>query len=282
MIEKMMKNYKLLIIIPIIVTTIMFGVILFNGVEQGVELKGGSLANLELTKDMSSKELKDMFSNKLNGANVDVLSKIDSKASIEIGTEVNETTFTDVLGDAGKIISYNAIGPVLSSEAMVQIYWAIAFAFIFMAITVFIIFREFVPSIAIILAAVSDIIVAIGGMSIFHVDLSIASVGAILMLIGYSVDTDILLTTRLLKRKEGTIPQRALNAMKTGLTMSIAAIVSMVVLYIVTLILIPEASTLGDIAIVLIFGLLADIITTWLMNLGIIRWYLGDKGVENL
>ncbi|MDR3222693.1 MAG: protein translocase subunit SecF [Methanobrevibacter sp.] len=282
MIEKMMKNYKLLIIIPVIVTTIMFGVILFNGLEQGVELKGGSIANLELTNNMSSTELKNMFSSKLNGVNIDVLSNINSRASIEIGTDVNETTFTDVLGDAGKIISYNAIGPVLSSEAMVQIYWAIAFAFLFMAITVFIIFREFVPSIAIILAAVSDIIVAIGGMSIFHIDLSIASVGAILMLIGYSVDTDILLTTRLLKRKEGTVSQRALNAMKTGLTMSIAAIVSMVVLYIVTLILIPEASTLGDIAIVLIFGLLADIITTWLMNLGIIRWYLGDTGVENL
>lgn len=282
MIEKMMKNYKLLIIIPVVVTVIMLGVILLNGLEQGVELKGGSIANLELNKNMSSTELKNMLSNKLNGSDVDVLSKMDSKVSVEIGNEVDEDVFTNIIGDTGKIISYNSIGPVLSAEAMVQIYWAIAFAFIFMSITVFIIFREFVPSIAIILAAVSDIVVAVGGMSIFHIDLSIASVGAILMLIGYSVDSDILLTTRLLKRREGTVHQRALNAMKTGLTMSFAAIISMIVLYIVTIILIPEASTLSNIAIVLIFGLLADIIATWLMNLGIIRWYLGDKGVEGV
>ncbi|MDR2623616.1 MAG: protein translocase subunit SecF [Methanobrevibacter sp.] len=282
MIEKMMKNYKLLIVIPVIVTIIMLGVILTNGLEQGVELKGGSIANLELTKNMSSTELKNTLSNKLNSSSVDVLSKVDSKVSVEIGNEVNETVFTDVVGDTGKIISYSSIGPVLSAEAMVQIYWAIAFAFIFMSITVFIIFREFVPSIAIILAAVSDIVVAIGGMSIFHIDLSIASVGAILMLIGYSVDSDILLTTRLLRRKEGTVSQRALNAMKTGITMSFAAIVAMAVLYIVTIVLIPEASTLSDIAIVLIFGLLGDITATWLMNLGIIRWYLGDKGADNL
>jgi len=282
MIEKMMKKYKLLIAIPVIVTVIMLGVILANGLEEGIELKGGSIANLELNKDISSPELKNLLSTKLNSTDVDILSRTGSKTSIEIGTEINETDFTDALGDTGKIISYNAIGPVLSAEAMVQIYWAIAFAFIFMSITVFIIFREFVPSIAIILAAVSDIVVAVGGMSIFHINLSIASVGAILMLIGYSVDSDILLTTRLLKRKDGTVSQRALNAMKTGLTMSIAAIVAMAVLYIVTIIYIPEASTLSDIAIVLIFGLLGDIIATWLMNLGIIRWYLGDKGVDNV
>ncbi|GAA5819051.1 MAG: protein translocase subunit SecF [Methanobrevibacter sp. CfCl-M3] len=282
MIEKMMKKYKLLIVIPVIVTVIMLGVILANGLEEGIELKGGSIANLELNKDISSPELKNLLSTKLNSTDVDILSRTGSKTSIEIGTEINETDFTDALGDTGKIISYNAIGPVLSAEAMVQIYWAIAFAFIFMSITVFIIFREFVPSIAIILAAVSDIVVAVGGMSIFHINLSIASVGAILMLIGYSVDSDILLTTRLLKRKDGTVSQRALNAMKTGLTMSIAAIVAMAVLYIVTIIYIPEASTLSDIAIVLIFGLLGDIIATWLMNLGIIRWYLGDKGVDNV
>ncbi|MDR1820679.1 MAG: protein translocase subunit SecF [Methanobrevibacter sp.] len=282
MIEKMMKNYKLLIAIPVIVTVIMLGVVLANGLEEGIELKGGSIANLELNKDISSPELKNLLSTKLNGTDVEVLSRTGSKTSIEIGTEINETHFIDALGDTGKIISYNAIGPVLSAEAMVQIYWAIAFAFIFMSITVFIIFREFVPSIAIILAAVSDIVVAVGGMSIFHINLSIASVGAILMLIGYSVDSDILLTTRLLKRKDGTVSQRALNAMKTGLTMSIAAIVAMAVLYMVTIIYIPEASTLSNIAIVLIFGLLGDIIATWLMNLGIIRWYLGDKGVDNV
>ncbi len=93
---------------------------------------------------------------------------------------------------------------MLGEEAMTQVYYALAFAFLFMSITVFIIFRDFVPSLAVILAALSDIIIAIGGMSLFGIPLSVASVGAILMLIGYSVDTDILLTTRILKRKEGT------------------------------------------------------------------------------
>ena len=143
-----------------------------------------------------------------------------------------------------------------------------------MSITVFIIFRNFVPSMAVILAALSDIIIAIGGMSLFGIPLSVASVGAILMLIGYSVDTDILLTTRLLKRKEGTVTERALDAMKTGLTMAAAAIGAMAALYLVVIFLIPAAQTLADIAAVLIIGLVADILATWLMNLGILLWYM--------
>jgi preprotein translocase subunit SecF len=31
---------------------------------------------------------------------------------------------------------------------------------------------------------------------------------------------------------------------------------------------------LGEIAAVLIIGLVADVVVTWLMNLGILRWYM--------
>jgi preprotein translocase subunit SecF len=157
---------------------------------------------------------------------------------------------------------------------MGQIYVAMIFAFLFMAITVFVVFREPVPSVAIILAALCDILIALGGMSIFKIPLSIASVGALLMLIGYSVDTDILLTTRLLKRREGTVEERAKNAMYTGLTMSFAAIAAMGILFVVTKILMPEATTLSNISAVLVIGLIGDILSTWLMNLGILKTYI--------
>jgi preprotein translocase subunit SecF len=88
------------------------------------------------------------------------------------------------------------------------------------------------------------------------------------------VDTDILLTTRVLKDKKGTVTERAMKAMGTGLTMTIAAIGAMVALYLVVALFIPAASTLADIAAVLIIGLVADIMTTWVMNLGILRWYM--------
>ena len=274
MLEKMLDNHRILIAIPIILALLSLLLIGFNGLEQGVDLKGGSQAELQLTGSVSPTELQDTLDAKLDSNNIKVTSNGNNKVTVELENNVNSSTFTSALDGKANVISYNEIGPVLSEEAMGQIYIAMLFAFIFMAITVFIVFREPVPSVAIILAALCDILIALGGMSIFKIPLSIASVGALLMLIGYSVDTDILLTTRLLKRREGTVEQRAKNAMYTGLTMSFAAIAAMSILFVVTIIIMPEATTLSNISAVLVIGLIGDILSTWLMNLGILKTYI--------
>ncbi len=271
--ERFLESYKPLIIIPVVITIIAIILALTIGLEEGIELKGGTTVAVQLEKPVSQGELKTLISDGISNQQVDVtVSK--NQATVEIAGHADVVKLSSVLEGTGTISSYRSVGPVLGKESMTQIYYALAFAFIFMSITVFIIFRDLIPSIAIITVALSDIIIAIGGMSLFGIPLSVASVGAILMLIGYSVDTDIMLTTRILKRKEGTITERAVTAMKTGLTMAVTSISSMVALYLVVIFLIPSAQTLADIAAVLIIGLTADILTTWLMNLGILRWYL--------
>ena len=269
-----MENHKILIAIPIILALLSLVLIGVHGLEQGVDLKGGSQAELQLLGSVTPSELEDTLDAKLNTNNIKVTNNGNNKVTVELENNINSSTFASAINGKAKVISYNEIGPVLSEEAMGQIYIAMLFAFLFMAITVFIVFREPVPSVAIILAALCDILIALGGMSIFKIPLSIASVGALLMLIGYSVDTDILLTTRLLKRREGTVEERAKNAMYTGLTMSFAAIAAMAILFIVTKILMPEATTLSNISAVLVIGLIGDILSTWLMNLGILKTYI--------
>jgi len=274
LIDRILKSYKPLIAIPAAITLIALLLVTFNGLNESVDLKGGALAELTLEKSVTQPELESLLREKLGTGDVKVLSIRGERATVQFGTDMDVVKVSEALMGTATINSYKSVGPVLSRQAMNQIYWAIGFAFLFMSLTVFIIFRDPVPSLAVILVAASDIIIAVGGMSLFGIPLSLASVGAILMLIGYSVDTDILLTTRVLKRRKGTINERALGAMKTGVTMSIAAIASMAALYLVTVFAMPEARVLSDIASVLIIGLLADIITTWLMNLGILRWYL--------
>ncbi|WP_346429569.1 protein translocase subunit SecF [Methanothermobacter wolfeii] len=275
--DKLFRSYRPLIAIPVAITVIALLIVVFNGLNESVDLRGGSLADLTLEKSISNAELESILKEKLGLDDVKVISAAGNRVTVQFGTDVDVMKVTDALDGVAKINSYRSVGPLLSKQALNQIYWAIGFAFLFMSITVFIIFRDPIPSVAVILAAVSDIIIALGGMSVFGIPLSLASVGAILMLIGYSVDTDILLTTRLLKQRKGEINRRAFGAMKTGLTMSITAIASMTALYLVTLFIIPEARVLSNIAAVLIIGLAGDILTTWLMNLGILRWYLEAK-----
>ena len=273
-IETLMESYKPLIAVPIIITIIALAILAVNGLNESVDLKGGTITTLQLQKSISQDELKSLIESGLNTSDVTINSFNNNQATVAIGTEADSVTFTNLMNGTATILSYRSVGAVLSAAALTQIIYTLIFAFLFMSVTVFIVFRNFVPSMAVILAALSDIIIAAGGMSLFGIPLSLASVGALLLLIGYSVDTDILLTTRVLKRREGTITERAINAMKTGFTMAAAAIGSMVALYVIVLFFIPSAATLQNIAEVLIIGLVADVIATWLMNLGILRWYM--------
>ncbi|MDD3985865.1 MAG: protein translocase subunit SecF [Methanobacterium sp.] len=278
MINKMLDSYKPLIIIPVIITLIALAIFGTVGLQQGIDLKGGSEAIIQLQQPVTTDQITMMVHNATGVHGIVVIKTSDNQMKVEIpGEAADVTSLTNTLAGTATIQSFDSFGPRLGSEAMKQVYFALVFAFLFMSLTVFIIFRNLIPSLAVIAAALCDIIIAVGGMSLFGIPLSVATVGALLMLIGYSVDTDILLTTRVLKRREGTVNERALNAMKTGFTMAAAAIGSMVALYLSVRFLMPYAQILEEIAAVLIIGLVADILVTWLMNLGILRWYLEGR-----
>ena len=72
--------------------------------------------------------------------------------------------------------------------------------------------------------------------------------------------------------------------MHTGITMTTTTLAALVVMYLVSTysyVLSPsltQINLLSDISIVLIFGLLADLMNTWLLNTSILRWYAGNQG----
>ncbi|MGC9190653.1 MAG: hypothetical protein ACP5FR_01945 [Candidatus Micrarchaeia archaeon] len=176
------------------------------------------------------------------------------------------------------VYSYNQITPTLGAFFLSQLKNIVIAAFILVAISVFFIFRTPIPSLAVIFGAGNDLIVALGAMGAFGIPLGVASIGGLLMLIGYSIDTDMLTSIRILKRSEGTPTERAFGTMKTGITMTSAAIISFGILLIVSYFaFIP---TYFEISGVVLCGLLADLATTWLGNLPIILWYKKRKSVE--
>ncbi|MFH1404448.1 MAG: hypothetical protein ABIH11_09290 [Candidatus Altiarchaeota archaeon] len=168
-------------------------------------------------------------------------------------------------------MNIKSVGPTLGQTFREQGKWAILWAFILMSLVVFIQFKDMVPSVAVIQAAICDPIMALAGMSLFNISFDSASLGALLMLIGYSVDTDILLTARVKKFKSGEVDENIDLAMKTGLMMTSTIVVTMLIVILVTTFLI-QIPTLNTIAYVLMFGLLMDLFTTWFTNAGILKW----------
>ncbi len=167
--------------------------------------------------------------------------------------------------------SYNDVTPTLGAFFLTEVRNIIIIAFILVAIAVFFVFRTPIPSLALVFGAANDIIVALGAMGAFGIPLGVASIGGLLMLIGYSIDTELLSAIRILKRSEGTPSERAISTMKTGVTMTSAAIISFTTLFIIAyIVFIP---TYIEIAGVVIFGLIADVFTTWFGNSIMILWY---------
>jgi len=156
-------------------------------------------------------------------------------------------------------------GSVITSIFKDQALKAIILAFVLMTVVLFISFRQTTAVGVMILCVAFDALGALGGMAAFQVPLSFGSIAALLMIIGYSVDTDILLSNHMLKRFGGEARGHAADAMKTGLMTQGTTILALVAINILT-----TAPLLYELSIVLIFGLMADIINTWFLNVGVL------------
>lgn len=171
--------------------------------------------------------------------------------------------------------TYKEVSPSLSEFFLQKTIQVVVISFLLTAVAVILIFRSFVPSLAVMFGAMNDIIFALGAMGLFGIPLTLASVGALLMLIGFSLDTDMLLTIRVMKREEGSPRERAYGAMKTGLTMSMAAITAFAVLLIVSILL--QLPTYFQISAVALAGLVGDVIATWCTNAVMVLWYVEGR-----
>jgi preprotein translocase subunit SecF len=280
------KYYKILLVLPavLILLSLIFLVNFYsqNGdiIKKDVSLTGGT--TITISQEVNLQELEEFLSSRLEDFSVRGVSDLRTGEQIafvvQTTADVNttKTLLEDHLGyelsDENSSIEFT--GSSLSSAFYLQLRFAIILSFILMAIVVFIIFRTFVPSLAVVLSAFADITMTLALVDILGWKISSAGIVAFLMLIGYSVDTDIMLTSRLLKRREESINSRLYSAFKTGITMTLTSIAAIVA----ALIIISGFSEiLRQIFSILTIGLAFDIFNTWITNAGILKCYVKTR-----
>ncbi|MBS3172607.1 hypothetical protein J4438_03445 [Candidatus Woesearchaeota archaeon] len=280
-------HYKKLLAIMLIIFAIAV-IFLFNQystkgyfIEKDISLKGGISAtiyteekinqedvkNLLLeenpTAEVSTRELKSLGSEKSNGILIET-----SNIEIEQVRSFIDTNYPTA------DISIQQVGSNIGDTFFKEMITAMLFAFLLMSIVVFFTFKKAIPSLAVILSVVFDVVLTLVVINIIGLKISSAGIAAFLMIIGYSVDTDILLTTRVLKRKEGTAWERSVGAFKTGIMMTITAITAILVGLIAT-----NSLVIKEMFTILVIALVFDIIATWVMNTSLLLWYL-NKNVK--
>jgi preprotein translocase subunit SecF len=280
------KYYKHLLIIPLVILLLSLSYIGYIYVQTGdfskkdISLTGGTSVTLyaevdvenlkvslgESLENINTRRLFDLISQEQKGITIETTS--DSKTTVEeleryLGYELTEENS-----------SIEFTGSALSESFYQQLLLAILAAFFFMAIVVFILFRTFIPSLAVVFSAFANIVMALAIINLLGMPLSSAGIVAFLMLIGYSVDTDILLTTRLLKRSGGSMNSRIFGAAKTGLTMTFTSLFALIFAFFIVK---SFSLILFQIFSILIIGLCFDLINTWITNVSILKWYLEKK-----
>ena len=286
------RHYGKLLLIPVALMLLSVGYLFYFHSQTGefvirdISLSGGTTitlfgdfsdADFQLLEknlasqydDISFRRLAESTSNKNSAFIIESHEGADTiTASIEeiLGTELTQQNSSIEFSDS-----------ILSGSFYRQLIISLIVSFILMSVVIFILFRSFIPSIAVIFAAFSDIVMPLALIDYLGIKLSAAGIAAFLMLIGYSVDTDILLTTRALKKQEGTLNERIYGAFKTGIFMTVTALAAVLpAFFLIT----GLPNSFRQIFFILALGLTADIFNTWLTNTGIIKWYSERKGIK--
>lgn len=264
------KRWKTLMWIPLAALVLSTAFLAFQFATTGdiikrdIELSGGK----RLTFDITGKDVGEIpYWHRITTG-------VTNNLIIEIPFDANESEVIAFMqgmgiGDASVV----SIGPALGELFFSQMIIAIIVAFILMSIVVVILFRSRVPATTVILAAITDIVITVAVMNLLGIELSLPTIAALLTLIGYSVDTDILLTTEVIKRnREDEMKDGIKKAAKTGLMMTMTTIAALLSIHFLS-----GSIVLDQIASVLIIGLLIDMPATWFTNTGLLRRYLHEN-----
>lgn len=290
------KNLYILLLIPIlllIVSTFAINQAIMDdgtAIYRDISLKGG--LSLTLSADefnsYTSLQLEELLRDEFRGESFSVkeFQIQGQRGGLIIDTSIEEEELIQYLNslentDLTMPDDYTSsfIAPSLSQAFFTQAINVLLISFVLIAGIVFIVFRKFVPSIAIIISIIFDLLVTIGFLNLFNVEVSIAGIGALLMLIGYSIDTDILLTNRVLKEEKNRrfsfaqhFQEKFQDSFKTGMLMAGTTLSAAVVAIFVT-----NSDVIFEITLILIIGLIVDMISTWIQNAAMLKWWMKKK-----
>jgi len=269
---------KQLVIIPLLLLALSLVLLALNTsatglpVTPGIDFSGGTAVTL-VTSD-SREQLQEAFA---GYPLIDIGEGIGKGKFLKFGTmdDAMYKSLSSLISQKYPDSKVDQIGESFGKTLQSQAVIALVLSFIGMSIVVFLSFRTFVPSAAVVLSAFADMAMTAAAMNVIGIPLTLGTTAALLMLIGYSVDSDILLTNRVLRR-QGKLNDKLQGAFRTGIIMTSTTFAAATAMFLVSWF--GQVLIIREISAVLLLGLVADVLNTWLTNAGILKWYVQKGG----
>lgn len=191
---------SLIVIIPGIFS------LFFQGLNLGIDFTGGNLIQVQFAQDVSSEEVRDVFSQHIKGG-ISVQGTTDNNFIVKtpvLTDKQSEETFSSLTSQLGKneILKNDYVGPVIGKELALNAFYALAIASVLMVI--YIAFRfEIRFGISAIISLLHDVLIVVGIFSLLQIEVDSAFVAAILTIIGYSINDTIVIFDRIRENLRG-------------------------------------------------------------------------------
>ena len=199
------KFYKLFNLISLSLVLMSILLLLFKGLNYGVDFKGGTLIELRANdKKINVTSLRQSFSQmnvgdfnvKKFGNENDFLIKIEKKDTSANAIEIIKKELTSSVGGSFNFRRVENVGPKVSAELLKSGIIAIALSLAAMLFYIWIRF-EWQFSLGAILALFHDVIITLGLFSLFSLEINLSIVAAVLTIVGYSMNDTVVIFDRI-------------------------------------------------------------------------------------
>ena len=176
--------------------------LIFKGLNYGVDFKGGTLIELRTTTEsINISEIRNSF-NKMNlgdvtvkqfGNDKDYIVKFEKRNSNDPNFIQNiKNELTNLIGNNFNFRRVENVGPKVSSELLKSGIIAIGLSLLAMLIYIWVRF-EWQFSLGAILALFHDVIITLGIFSLFSLEINLSIVAAVLTIVGYSMNDTVVI-----------------------------------------------------------------------------------------
>ena len=197
------KYYNLFNIVSVILVVSSILLLVFKGLNFGIDFKGGTLIELRATdKKINISSLRDSLNNmdlgdvsvKNFGNETDFLIKFENNSKKNIIEDI-KNNLENSFGNTFNFRRVENVGPKVSSELLRSGIIAISVALAVMLFYIWIRF-EWQFSLGAILALFHDVFVTLGFFSLFSLEINLSIIAAVLTIVGYSMNDTVVIYDR--------------------------------------------------------------------------------------
>lgn len=279
------KHYLAFALVTVLIAV---GALLFRGLNLGIDFTGGLLLDLQFERTVSIEQVRTVISSVL-GMDAQIQQVEPKGAPSPEATEFlvrtpelseeQKATLYDSLNHLGPytLISEDAVSGTVSSELTNKALLAVGIAAVLQVIYISIRF-QFRMGVAAVIALLHDVVITMGVLAIFQVEVNSTFVAAILTVLGYSMNDTVVVMDRLRENLQNRQKGESLEAMATRsiqevISRSIYTGVSVQIMLLVMIFL--GGSTILDLASTLFVGILAGTYSS--VTVAAALWFLWER-----